>query len=162
MRRGVLFLCVANAARSQMAEGLARTILGAGVAVASAGSTPTSVDPLTVEVMAERGIDISAQRAKPVSAIEPGSFDTVVTLCAEEVCPLLPGAPQRLHWPLADRSGRQSDRDLRTTHRRRNRHQTGGRSTPIPGSRHRCLNCAVHSYAADCRCLCIFCRAADD
>jgi len=102
MRRGVLFLCVANAARSQIAEGLARTILGERVAVASAGSTPTSVDPLTVEVMAERGIDISAQRAKPVSAIELASFDTVVTLCAEEVCPLVPGTPRRLHWPLTD------------------------------------------------------------
>lgn len=98
----VLFLCVANSARSQMAEGLARKILGAGVEVMSAGSQPSKVNPYAVEAMAEVGIDISGHRSKSVDEIDPASIDLVVTLCAEEVCPVLPGRVQRLHWPIAD------------------------------------------------------------
>ena len=87
----LLFLCVANSARSQMAEGLARELLGADVRVMSAGSKPTTPNPLAIEVMAEAGIDISGQHSKSVDSIDPESVDTVVTLCAEEVCPVLPG-----------------------------------------------------------------------
>ena len=98
----VLFLCVANSARSQMAEGLARQILGAGVEVMSAGSLPSNVNPYAVEALAEIGIDISSHRSKSVDDIDAKGIDLVVTLCAEEVCPVLPGRVRRLHWPIAD------------------------------------------------------------
>ena len=98
----ILFLCVANSARSQMAEGLARRILGPDFEIASAGSHPTTVNPYAVEAMAEIGIDIASHRSKSVDEIDPQRFDLVVTLCAEEVCPILPGSIKRLHWPIAD------------------------------------------------------------
>ena len=96
------FLCVANSARSQMAEGLAREILGPGVKVMSAGSSPSTVNPAAVAAMAEIGIDISAQRSKSVDDLDAAAIDLVVTLCAEEACPLLPGDAKRLYWPLPD------------------------------------------------------------
>ncbi|MDX2275465.1 MAG: VOC family protein [Hyphomonadaceae bacterium] len=98
----VLFLCVANSARSQMAEGLARRLLGPWAEVKSAGSAPSTVNPYAVEVMGEIGIDITSQRSKSVDEIDPSSIDLVVTLCAEEVCPILPGRVRRLHWPIPD------------------------------------------------------------
>ncbi|TDU32192.1 thioredoxin type arsenate reductase [Panacagrimonas perspica] len=98
----ILFLCVANSARSQMAEGLARNIFGGDVDVVSAGSMPSQLDPLAVTAMAERGIDISRHRSKAVSDLDAASFDLVVTLCADEVCPVLPGKVKRLHWPITD------------------------------------------------------------
>ncbi|MFN6976727.1 MAG: VOC family protein [Gemmobacter sp.] len=98
----ILFLCVANSARSQMAEGLARAMLPASVTVASAGSAPGTVHPLAIEAMAEAGIDIAGQRSKPLEAVAPETADMIVTLCAEEVCPHVPGPVRRLHWPLGD------------------------------------------------------------
>lgn len=98
----LLFLCVANSARSQMAEGLARSLFGPAVTVQSAGSVPTRVNPLAMQVMAEAGIDISNQRSKSVDEIDPSTVDTVITLCAEEVCPVFLGRARRLHWPLPD------------------------------------------------------------
>jgi arsenate reductase len=98
----ILFLCVANSARSQMAEGLARRLLGPEIEVMSAGSRPSRVKPLAIEAMAEIGIDISAQRSKSVDEVAAQGFDLVVTLCADEVCPVLPGHVRRLHWPIAD------------------------------------------------------------
>jgi len=100
--RSVLFLCVANSARSQMAEGLARARFGNRVVVQSAGSTPTRVNPAAVAVMHEIGVDISAQSSKAVEALELAGIDTIVTLCAEEVCPIVAGRVRRLHWPLPD------------------------------------------------------------
>ncbi len=100
--KGVLFLCVANSARSQMAEGIARSILPSAVVVRSAGSNPTSVRPEAVAVLREIGIDISSQRSKSVAEIDAGDIDTVVTLCAEEVCPVFFGNVERIHWPLPD------------------------------------------------------------
>ena len=98
----ILFLCVANSARSQMAEGLARRILGERAEVLSAGSNPAPVNPHAVEAMAEIGIDITGQYPKSVDTIDPSGLDLVVTLCAEEVCPVLPGQVGRLHWPIPD------------------------------------------------------------
>jgi arsenate reductase len=98
----ILFLCVANSARSQMAEGLARKILGEQAEVSSAGSDPSFVSPHAVEAMAEIGIDITGQHSKSVDTIDLSGLDLVVTLCAEEVCPVLPGHVRRLHWPIAD------------------------------------------------------------
>jgi thioredoxin type arsenate reductase len=102
MSGSVLFLCVANSARSQLAEGLARRMFGARTRVQSAGSRPGGVNPNAIEVMRGVGIDISGQRSKSVDEIDPASVDVVVTLCAEEVCPVWPGRFSRLHWPIAD------------------------------------------------------------
>ena len=102
MIRRILFLCLANSARSQMAEGLARALLGDRVEVQSGGSRPSKVNPYAIEAMAELGIDISGQRSKSVDEIDPAGLDAVITLCAEEVCPVLPGTVRRLHWPIAD------------------------------------------------------------
>ncbi len=101
-RRGLLFLCVANSARSQLAEGLARSLAPAGVNVWSAGSQPTRVRPEAVAVLDEIGIDITAHRSKAVSDIPASAVDTVITLCGEEECPLFLGQAARLHWGLPD------------------------------------------------------------
>jgi len=98
----ILFLCVANSARSQMAEGLARRIFGARAPVMSAGSVPTTVNPYAIEVMREVGVDLGAHRSKSVADVDRERVGTVITLCAEEVCPVFLGAARRLHWPLPD------------------------------------------------------------
>lgn len=100
--RTVLFLCVANSARSQMAEGLARHSAPPGFRFWSAGSEPGTLNPLAVQVLAEDSIDISHQRAKGLASIPLAEVDVIVTLCAEEVCPMVPGSVRRLHWPLPD------------------------------------------------------------
>ena len=98
----ILFLCVANSARSQMAEGLARAAFGDAVTVRSAGSQPSRVNPFAIEAMAELDIDLSAHASTSVADVDPNSVDLVITLCAEEVCPAFLGDAQRLHWPLQD------------------------------------------------------------
>ena len=98
----LLFLCVANSARSQMAEGLARHILGSKAEVISAGSAPTKPNPYAIEAMADRGIDITTHTSKSFDSLDAAAFDYVITLCAEEICPYLPGKTQRLHWPTDD------------------------------------------------------------
>ena len=101
-KKRILFLCVANSARSQMAEGLARVFFGNDVDVASAGSQPSRLNPYAIEAMSEVGIDISKHYSKSVSDFEAATLDAVITLCAEEVCPILPGRVQRVHWPIPD------------------------------------------------------------
>lgn len=98
----LVFLCVANSARSQMAEGLARHLFGDRVHVQSAGSHPARVNPHAIAVMAEIGIDILTQTAKSIDAIDVQHADLVITLCADEVCPVVPATVTRLHWPLPD------------------------------------------------------------
>ncbi len=100
--RSYLFLCVANSARSQVAEGLARSLAPAGVAVASAGSEPSQVRSEAVQVLAELDLDITGHRSKSVDELAPDSVEAVITLCAEEVCPVWLGQAHRVHWPLAD------------------------------------------------------------
>jgi len=100
--RSVLFLCVANSARSQMAEALARARFGPHVRVQSAGTRPSKVHAHAILAMAERGIDMSSHHSKSVSSIDPTTVDLVVTLCAEEVCPVVLGVASRLHWPVDD------------------------------------------------------------
>jgi arsenate reductase (thioredoxin) len=97
----ILFLCVANSARSQMAEALARGMFP-GSRIRSAGSRPGGVNPHALEVLAELGLDASGQTSKSVQGIDPATVDLVVTLCAEEVCPLFLGRAERLHWPIPD------------------------------------------------------------
>ena len=100
--RSLLFLCVANSARSQMAEALARKRFGDRVRVQSAGSRPSRVNPYAVEAMREVGVDLGSHTSKAVESIDPNSVDTVITLCAEEVCPVILGKARRLHWPIED------------------------------------------------------------
>ncbi|MGM0595909.1 MAG: arsenate reductase ArsC [Myxococcota bacterium] len=100
--KGILFLCVANSARSQMAEGIAKKLAPEGTRIWSAGSKPTSVRTEAIEVLKEIGIDISHQRSKEISEIPSDQVNTVITLCAEEECPLFLGKAQRLHWSLPD------------------------------------------------------------
>ncbi|MBW2386952.1 MAG: arsenate reductase ArsC [Deltaproteobacteria bacterium] len=101
-RTDLLFLCVANSARSQLAEGLARKLAPKSTTVHSAGSEPAQLHPLAVAVLAEVGIDISHHRSKGISEIPAERIARVITLCAEEVCPIFPGDVEILHWPTAD------------------------------------------------------------
>ncbi len=100
--RSILFLCVANSARSQMAEGLGRMIFGDRIPVQSAGSEPSTVNPYAIEVMRELGVDLTTHHSKSVQTIDPTTVGTVITLCAEEVCPVFLGKAIRLHWPVVD------------------------------------------------------------
>ena len=100
--RGILFLCVANSARSQMAEGIARVLLPAEMKVWSAGSRPTRVRPEAIAVLREVGIDISGHRSKAVAEVPAAEVDTVITLCGEEECPVFLSNVRRLHWGLPD------------------------------------------------------------
>ncbi|HWO22212.1 MAG TPA: arsenate reductase ArsC [Kofleriaceae bacterium] len=101
-RPGVLFLCVANSARSQLAEGLARMMFGERAAIQSAGSQPSRVNPYAIEVMQELGVDLGSHTSKSVDSIDPATVDMVITLCAEEVCPVILSNARRLHWPIPD------------------------------------------------------------
>ncbi len=99
---GILFMCVANSARSQIAEGWARKLLGDRARIQSAGTRPSRVNPYAIEVMAEVGVDLAGQASKSVQDIDPTTVDTVITLCAEEVCPVFLGKARRMHWPIQD------------------------------------------------------------
>lgn len=98
----VLFICVANSARSQMAEGLARHLLSDQLEVQSAGSRATSVNPLAIEAMAEIGIDIRHHKSRSVTEVDTSKLDLIISLCAEEVCPIVPAAVKKMHWPVED------------------------------------------------------------
>lgn len=98
----ILFLCVANSARSQMAEGLARRLFGDNAIVLSAGSEPSQVNHFAVQAMKNIGIDISSHYSKPIDAVLSDDVDLVVTLCADEVCPIVSGSTGKEHWPFKD------------------------------------------------------------
>jgi protein-tyrosine-phosphatase len=115
----ILFLCVKNSARSQLAEGLARALAPAGYRFWSAGSDPGQLNPLAIAALAEQQIDISSHRAKGLADVPLEDIDTIVTLCAEEVCPVVPGQVRRLHWPLPDPKDLPSFRTVRDELRRR-------------------------------------------
>lgn len=108
----ILFLCVANSARSQMAEGWARS-LAPDAEVYSAGSEPAVVNPLAIEVMGEVGVDLTGHRSKNFDDVPFERVETVVTLCAEEVCPVLPGDVERIHWPIEDPAAVEGDREAK-------------------------------------------------
>ncbi|MBN1883996.1 MAG: arsenate reductase ArsC [Candidatus Krumholzibacteriota bacterium] len=101
----ILFLCTGNQARSQMAEATMRRLGGDRYEPVSAGSAPKDrVHPLAVEVMAERGVDISGVVPKSAASFLETPVDLVVTLCdsARQACPVFPGAPEGIHWDLED------------------------------------------------------------
>ena len=104
MKTRVLILCTGNSCRSQMAEGILRHYGGDKFEVESAGSAPSEVNPIAIEVMTEIGIDISGHRSKHVKEILGRHFHYVITVCdnANESCPTFPGPSQRLHWPFPD------------------------------------------------------------
>ena len=105
--RRVLFLCTHNSARSQMAEGLLRSLGRGAFEVASAGTMATRVRPEAIAVMREIGIDISTQTSKTLDRFLPERFDEVITVCdnANETCPVFPGARNRRHWSIDDPAG---------------------------------------------------------
>jgi arsenate reductase len=107
MKKRVLFICVHNSARSQMAEALLNQTCGEQFKATSAGLEPGTLNPLAVEVLQEIGIDITGKETRAVSdVIERGErFDYVITVCddsSSEQCPLFPGGTRRLHWSLPD------------------------------------------------------------
>ena len=109
--KSVLFLCIGNSCRSQMAEGLLRPLGGGRYAVHSAGVVESHLRPGTVEAMREIGIDISQQRSKKADVYAGRAFDLVVTTCdeAKEACPLVPGAARTIHWSIPDPVGKGKD-----------------------------------------------------
>lgn len=111
--KGLLFLCVANSARSQMAEGIAHSLAPSGVNVFSAGSKPTRVREEAIAVLLEIDIDISSHRSKAVSEIPAEEVDVVIALCGEEECPLFLGKAKRLHWGLPDPAAVEGDDETR-------------------------------------------------
>ena len=88
-----------------MAEGIARSLAPAGVEISSAGSKPSSVNPLAIRALDEVGLDLRGHRSKSVLEVDPAGVDAVVTLCAEEVCPVFLGKARRVHWGLPDPAG---------------------------------------------------------
>ena len=100
----VLFVCTGNSARSVMAEATLRHHGGDAFEVYSAGTEPKGINPLTLRVLAEAGIDASDARSKSVTEFLGQSFDYVVTVCdqARQVCPVFPGGGASLHWGYED------------------------------------------------------------
>ncbi len=105
-KRNVLFLCTGNSVRSQMAEGFLKALGGDKYVVESAGTNPAGVNPRSIEVMAEAGIDISGQTSDRLSPEMLKSADLLITLCgdAHENCPVVPTGVEKRHWPLSDPS----------------------------------------------------------
>jgi len=106
MKKKVLFICTHNSARSQMAEGILRTLYGDRYEAYSAGTQPTKVNPYAIKVMSEIGIDISNHRSKSAEEFRGKEFDYVVTVCdnAKEACPFFPGGKTYLHKGFKDPS----------------------------------------------------------
>ena len=101
----VLFVCVANSFRSQMAEAFARSWGGTTWEVWSAGSAPSGgVHPLAIQVMAERGLDLTTHRSKGLTEIPAKPWDALVTMGCGDVCPAVP-ARQRIDWKIPDPAG---------------------------------------------------------
>jgi arsenate reductase len=100
----VLFICTGNSARSQMAEGLLRSLGGKEYEVFSAGTYPSLVRPQAIKVMSELGIDITGQYPKGLDQFVDREFDYVITVCdhAKESCPVFHGAKEMLHWSIED------------------------------------------------------------
>ena len=116
----ILFLCVANSARSQMAEGLAKSMFGKEHNIQSAGSIPSGeVHPNAVIAMDDIGIDIRDQHSKSTDDLDKDFIDNLdfaITLCAEEVCPILPSKAESLHWMNEDPANSSySEKQLKTS-----------------------------------------------
>lgn len=105
MKPGVLFVCVANSCRSQMAEAIAKSIAGDRWEVWSAGSSPSGrVHPVAIAAMKELGLDLSAHRSKGLDVIPSREWDYVVTMGCGDACPAVP-ARHRIEWDIPDPVG---------------------------------------------------------
>ncbi len=116
MKKKILFVCIHNSARSQMAEAFLNQICGEEFEAFSAGLEPGKLNPIVVEVMQEASIDISGNKTKSVfDMIKSGKlFAHVITVCDEtsaERCPIFPGVTERLHWSFPDPSAIQGTHD---------------------------------------------------
>ena len=110
----ILFLCMGNSCRSQMAKGWLRHLAGPPVEAFSAGTEPQTVNPLAVESMKERAVDISGHRSKSVQEFLGQRFDFVITVCdrAQESCPTFPDSSLR-HWNVPDPAKAEGTREER-------------------------------------------------
>ncbi len=111
----VLILCTANSARSQMGEGLLRSLADDKIDVYSAGSKPSSVNPFAIKAMDARGIDITSHTSDSLTQYLNKEFDYVITVCdnAAETCPVFSGKSERIHWGFPDPAGVEgSDEDI--------------------------------------------------
>ena len=108
----ILFLCTGNSARSQMAEALLRLIGGKDFLAESAGTHPVGLNPTTIVVMKELGVDVQGRRSKHVEEFRGQSFDYVITVCdrARETCPIFPGGHKLLHWSFDDPAAAPAER----------------------------------------------------
>ena len=115
MKKKVLFLCIHNAGRSQMAEGLLRHLAGDRFEVASAGTDPQGLNPSAVAAMREIGIDITHHQSRHVDHFAGEQFDYVITVCdrAKESCPIFPSASSILHWSFDDPASAQGSAEER-------------------------------------------------
>lgn len=104
MKNKLLFLCTGNSCRSQMAEGLLRSYKGDKYESYSAGTNPTMINPKSIQVMSEIGIDISGQKSQDIEEFKHINLDTVVTVCdnAKESCPVLPQNVKVINWSFED------------------------------------------------------------
>lgn len=110
----ILFMCVANSARSQLAEGIAKQIFGSKAEIYSAGSQPSKLNPFAAQALDEVGADVATLWSKSVDDL-PKEFirdlDYIITLCKEEVCPAILSQAKKLHWPLPDPAGHDGSDD---------------------------------------------------
>ena len=129
----VLFVCTGNSARSQMAEALLEHYGGSDFAVASAGTHPHGVNPLTIRALADIGIDWSAATSKSVEGFLDQSFDYVITVCdrARQTCPVFPGSHNSLHWGLEDPSEVEGTEEERLAAFRRTQLELSARLRPF-------------------------------
>lgn len=113
MKHQVLILCTANSARSQMAEGLLRSIANDKIDVYSAGAKPSSVNPFAIQAMQKRGIDITNHTSDSIEKYLSQSFDYIITVCdhAAESCPIFPGKAHRIHWGFPDPAAVEGNQD---------------------------------------------------
>lgn len=128
-KQKVLILCTGNSARSQMAEGLLRSMAGDRFAVFSAGTKPSFVRPEAIVAMRELGVDLSSHRSKSVDEYRDASFDYVITVCdnANESCLLFAGKAERIHWTFEDPAAVDGDEETRVGSFRKIRDRIAGR-----------------------------------
>ncbi len=143
----VLFVCTGNSARSQIAEALLGRLAGHEFEPMSAGTAPAGVDPDTVRVLGEIGIDWSHAGSRSVAEVADQPFDWVITVCdeAREACPVFPGAAATLHWSLEDPALVQPGPERLAAFRRTRRDVEGRLERFIPQARrHRAEASAAH------------------
>ena len=108
-KKKLLFICVENAGRSQMAQGFAEALTKGRLEINGAGSRPSShINPLVIEVMKEKGTDLSGRQPKGLSDLPPIEMDYLITMGCEEICPAVP-AKKIIEWNIPDPKGKPID-----------------------------------------------------